>query len=174
MDIRPIRNRDKDNPYNLMSDESNNIYVVTITNDNGEIRVSVTKELFDLLDELEKEEAKLIQQDKRHLLQVIKYTTPENNEQLEQDEILEIFLYKKAKEKPISLEDKVMEKIENEKLDQAINSLSEMQRRRILLHFKHDLSFSQIGEIEGCSKIAVKYSIDKALEELRKKFFEKN
>ena len=67
-----------------------------------------------------------------------------------------------------------MEKIENDSLNRAINSLSEMQRRRILLHFKHNLSFSQIGEIEGCSKIAVKYSIDKALEELRKKFFEKN
>ena len=66
MDIRPIRNRNKDNPYHLFSDEDNNIYIVTITNENGEIRVSVTKELFELLDELEKDEAKIIQQDKRH------------------------------------------------------------------------------------------------------------
>ncbi len=174
MDIRPIRNRNKDNPYHLFSDENNNIYVVTITNEDGEIRVSITKELFELLDELEKNEAKIIQQDKRHLEQKLKYTTSENDEQLEQNEILEIILYKRAKEKPISLEDKVIQKIEYERLNQAINSLSEMQRRRILLYFKHNLSFSQIGEIEGCNKMAVKFSIDKALEELRKKFFEKN
>lgn len=173
MDIRPIRNRNKDNPYHLFSDEDNNIYIVTITNENGEIRVSVTKELFELLDELEKDEAKIIQQDKRHLIQALKYTISEDNEQLEQDEILEIILYRKAKEKPISLEDKVMKKIENEKLNQAINSLSEKQRRRILLYFKHNLSLSQIAKIEGCNKMAVKFSIDKALEELRKKFFEK-
>ena len=44
-----------------------------------------------------------------------------------------------------------------------------MHRRRILLHFKHNLSFSQIANIEGCNKIAVKFSIDYALKELREK-----
>ena len=87
---------------------------------------------------------------------------------------MEVVFYKKGNKKNKSLEEKVIEKIENEKLSNALSSLSDLHRRRILLYFKHNLSFSQIAEIEGCSKMAVKYSIDKALEELRKNFFKKN
>lgn len=161
MDESPKRNRDKYNPYYLSSDKNKGIFIVKIVNkDIGEdVSVNISKELFDLMDELEKDEARIIQSDKRNL---------------EKSELMEMTLYTRAMEKPKSLEDKVIEKIEKEKLRKALNSLSDMQRRRILLHFKYNLSFSQIAEIEGCSKIAVKYSIDNALEELRKKFLEKN
>ena len=175
MDENPKRNRDKYNPYYLSSDRKNNIYIVTISSDDTaeDIKVKITKEVFDLMDELERDEARIIQQDKRHLMQNM-YVLGDDEDNYSKEEIMELLFYKKAKNKPKSLEDKFMEKIENEKLYKALNSLSDMHRRRILLHFKHNLSFSQIGEIEGCSKIAVKYSIDKALEKLRKNFFKKN
>lgn len=48
-----------------------------------------------------------------------------------------------------------------------------MHRRRILLYYDYNLSLSEIAEIEGCSNVAIKYSIDVALRQL-KKFFEKN
>lgn len=34
-----------------------------------------------------------------------------------------------------------------------------MHKRRNLLYFEQGLSMSQIAEIEGCSKMAIKYSI---------------
>lgn len=171
MDKKPKRNRDKNNPYYLSSDRENDTYIVTISN--KDINVRITKEVFDLMDELEKNEAKLIQRDKRHLV-FNKYVIEQNEESLTHEEIMEVFFYKRAKDKPKSLEDKVIEEIENKKLYKALHSLSNLHRRRILLYYKHNLSFSQIAEIEGCSKVAIKYSIDKALEELRKKFYKEN
>lgn len=175
MDENPKRNRDKYNPYYLSSDKKNDIYIVTISSENipKDIKVEITREVFELMDDLEKNEARLIQQDKRHLTSNI-FVAENDEDFLTHEEKLEVLFYKKGKSKPKSLEDKVIEKIENAQLNDALNSLSDMHKRRILLYFKHNLSFSQIGEIEGCSKMAVKYSIDKALEELRKNFFKKN
>ena len=51
--------------------------------------------------------------------------------------------------------------------------LSKMHKRRILLYYYDNLSLSDIAEIEGCSKVAIKYSIDNAIKQLRE-FFEKN
>lgn len=48
-----------------------------------------------------------------------------------------------------------------------------MHKRRILLYYYDNLSLSDIAEIEGCSKVAIKYSIDNAIKQLRE-FFEKN
>lgn len=175
MDKKPKRNRDKYNPYYLSSDKKNNLYILTILNEDTseDIEIKINKAIFNLMDDLEKDEARLIQQDKRHLISDM-YIKENDEDNLTYEEKLEVFFYKKAKNKPKSLEDKVIEKIENEKLYIALNSLSDMHRRRILLYFKHNLSFSQIAEIENCSKMAVKYSIDNALEELRENFFKKN
>ena len=173
MDKNP--NRDRYNPYYLTSDKKNNIYIVTISSGdmNKDIEVNITREVFELMNDLERNEARLIQQDKRHLTPSL-YVTGDNEDNLTQEEKMEVVFYKKGNKKTKSLEENVIEKIENEKLNNALSALSDLHRRRILLYFKHNLSFSQIAEIEGCSKMAVKYSIDKALEELRKNFFKKN
>lgn len=175
MDKNPKRNRDRYNPYYLSSDKKNNVYIVTISSGdmNKDIEVNITREVFELMDDLERNEARLIQQDKRHLTPSL-YAIGNDEDDLTQEEKMEVVFYKKGNKKTKSLEEKVIEKIENEKLSNALSSLSDLHRRRILLYFKHNLSFSQIAEIEGCSKMAVKYSIDKALEELRKNFFKKN
>ena len=175
MKENPKRNRDKYNPYYLHSDIKNNIYIVSITNNDEtkSIEVKITKEIFDLMDELERDEARLIQQDKRHLTANIDMIGIEKDN-FTQEEIMEVLIYKKSKEKSKSLEEKVMEKIDNERLYNALSLLSDIHKRRILLYFKHNLSYSQIAQIEGCSKMAVKYSIDNALKELRKNFFKKD
>ena len=168
MDEMPKRNRNKENPYFLKSDRKNDIYILSFSNDTGDIDIEITKELFDVLDELERIEANLIQQDKRHLETDLYKFLKINDEDFDSEEIFEIILYRKSKEKPKSMEDKIIENFENEILQRAIDSLPEMYRRRILLYYKHNLSVSQIAKIERCSKVAVKYSIDSALEELKK------
>lgn len=181
MDKSPKRNRDKYNPYYLSSDKKNNIYIVRISNEytTEDIEVNITKEVFDGINDLEKNEAKLIQRDKRYLIPNIYLTDNHKDvfsqeDNFSQEDKLEIIFYKNSKNKQKSLEEKIIEKVENEKLYKGLNSLSNIHRRRILLYFKHNLSYSQIAEIEGCSKMAIKYSIDKALEELRKFFLKKN
>lgn len=62
--------------------------------------------------------------------------------------------------------------IEYELLHKAISKLPETQRRRLLLYFFGELSYEQIAKLEGCTKMAVKGSVDIALKKL-KKLFEK-
>lgn len=158
MDQRPKRNRDKDNPYFLHSDKENNTYIIHFSNENKKYNVEISEELFTELDNTERDEARRIQYDKRYL---------------EQSYQTDISLYNKAVNKPLSVEEKIIKDNEYKKLYKAMETLSLMHRRRILLYYKYNLSMSEIAEIEGCSKVAVKYSIDVALKQLRE-YFEEN
>ena len=71
-----------------------------------------------------------------------------------------------------SLEETVSRSMEYEQLHKAISKLPETQRRRLLLYFFGELSYEQIAKLEGCTKMAVKGSVDIALKKL-KKLFEK-
>ncbi len=158
MDQRPKRNRNKDNPYFLHSDEEKNIYIVQFSDGDSQYNVEISKELFNEFDDIERDEARKIQYDKRYL---------------EQSYQTDISLYNKAVNKPLSVEDKTIKDIDYIKLYRAIETLSKMHKRRILLYYYDNLSLSDIAEIEGCSKVAIKYSIDNAIKQLRE-FFKKN
>ena len=58
--------------------------------------------------------------------------------------------------------------MEYELLHRAIAKLPEIQRRRLLLYFFGELTYGQIAELEGCTKRAVKFSVDIAIEKLKK------
>ena len=50
----------------------------------------------------------------------------------------------------------------------AINRLSTVQRRRLLLHLLDNLTYRQIADLEGVNQSAVGYSIKRALNQLYK------
>jgi len=50
----------------------------------------------------------------------------------------------------------------------AIRELSEVQRRRLLLYFKDDLTHRQIADLEGVDRATVSHSIERALKQLYK------
>ena len=52
----------------------------------------------------------------------------------------------------------------------AISGLPEIQKRRLILYYFQGLTYERIAEMEGCTKRAVKFSVDIAVEKL-KKFF---
>lgn len=59
---------------------------------------------------------------------------------------------------------------QQETLDEIMTVLTlctEKQRERFLLHALYDLSYEEVAEVCGCSKVAVHFSI----EAVRKKFF---
>ena len=56
------------------------------------------------------------------------------------------------------------------KIHRAISELPEIQKRRLILYYFQGLTYEQIAEMEGCTKRAVKFSVDIAVEKL-KKFF---
>ena len=157
MDKRPKRSRDKYNPYTLHSDKSKNIYKVTFSNLNKIAKVKISKKIFEQLDEFEKEDARQIQEIKRHY---------------EQNEVTEITLNKRAFNKPEDVDEIVIKNIYSEKLEQAMKTLTKEQRRRILLYYDYQLTMEEIAKIEGCAKQSVQESIEWGIKKL-KKFFEK-
>ena len=66
-----------------------------------------------------------------------------------------------------SVEDAVFQRAEADKLHQAIAKLPEKQRRRLVLRYFEGLTYQQIAEMEGCTKSAVKFSVDIAIENLK-------
>ena len=59
-----------------------------------------------------------------------------------------------------------------ERLYEAIHNLSEVQRRRLLLHFTDDLTHTRIAKLEGINRATVSRSIARALAQLKKELSE--
>jgi len=78
-------------------------------------------------------------------------------------------LYERAFESPKDIFDAVCKKIISEMLYRAIDELPEKQRRRIIMYYFYGLTYEQIAEVEGCTKMAVKFSISKALCKIKEK-----
>lgn len=53
-------------------------------------------------------------------------------------------------------------------LYRAISQLSEVQRRRLLLHFVDNLTYFQIANLEGVNPVAISHSVKRALIHLQK------
>lgn len=91
---------------------------------------------------------------------------------IEHSIVYENKLNSRVMDKPISLEEQFENKIINEKLRDAISSLSEIQKRRIKMYYFERMTQQEIADKEGVSLRAVQYTLNDALEEM-KKIFEK-
>lgn len=79
-------------------------------------------------------------------------------------------MYDRAVHRPATVEELALQSMEYARLHRAITKLPEIQRRRLILHYFQGLTYERIAEMEGCTKRAVKFSVDIAVEKL-KKFF---
>ena len=159
-DPRPKRRRDKDNPYMIFTTGINTAtphYYLSFEDSGGVERcVEIDKPLFDVFDRFELEDISFMNEVDRHY---------EQSEQTEQS------LNRRAAQPQESVEEAVFQRVEVETLRQAIAKLPEKQRSRLVLYYFGDFTYEQIAEMEGCSKRAVKFSVDIALKNL-KKFFD--
>ncbi len=143
--------------YNTRIEETNGQkrYFVDFIDGQGIFRESeVSYEVYKQFHCFVKRERNLRRSDERHL---------------EQSELADGTLYKRALHKPKLVEQVMDDKVRSEQLYKAIMELPDVQRRRFRLYFDYNLTYEQIGKKEGCSKVAVKYSIDKAVITVRKK-----
>lgn len=69
---------------------------------------------------------------------------------------------------PESIEDAVFRKLQNAQLHAAMQMLPEKQRKRLILYYFQNYTYAQIAEMEGCTVMPVKRSIDKAVAQLAK------
>ena len=151
---RPKRRKYKDNPYTLNYIEEKNIYVVSFKDGKGRLQeVEVSKEIYKVFDKSELQDIRQLNEYDRHI---------------EHSEIFENNLEARAMDKPISLEEIIETKLLNEDLKKAIDSLSEVQKRRIKMYYFEDKTLREIAEIEHCKIMSVKDSIDVGIKKIRK------
>ncbi len=151
----PKRRKDKYNPYTIT--ERNDCNFISFQDGQGmPHEIEITRALYNLFDAFELHDLSYLNKVDRHV---------------EQSELTEATLYKRAFSTPESTEELVLASIENELLHRAIGRLSETKRRRLMLYYFGELTYEQIAMMEGCTFQAVAKSV-KAAEKTIKKFFD--
>lgn len=155
MDKRPRRRKLKDNPYNLECIEALDLYLVSFKDSKGiKQTVKVTVEVFILFNEFELKD----------LSQMNEYDNHIEHINLEEEQ-----LYMRMFDKPKDLSQQVLEKIRVKELIIEIKSLPEIQRRRFVKYYFENKTYDEIALEEHCTKMAIKFSVDKAFEKISKK-----
>lgn len=150
----PNRKKDKYNPYTLIISDGR--YYLSFKDSRGELQsIEIDEALYGLFNRFELEDISYLNKLSRHI---------------EHSELTEASLSDRAFCKPESVEEEVARNMEYELLHRAIAKLPEVQRRRLLLYFFGEMTYEQIAAIEGCTKRAVKFSVDIAIEKLKKDF----
>lgn len=153
MDERhPKRRKDKNNPYTL-NIVSGRFYLSFRDGMGVLYEMEIDGELYGLLNAFELEDLSYLNEWDRHI---------------EQSELSEETLEQRMRRTPSSVEETVYQAIQREQLHQAIDCLPKTQRRRLLLYYFYDFTYEKIAEIEGCTVMPVKRSIDRALEKIKK------
>ena len=144
---QPKKRKDKDNPYHLY--ESNNQYFIEFKDGEGIVHnLAINKKMYDTFNFFELEDLRYLYVFDRHI---------------EHSEIRDYTLYNRVVNRPESIEDIIINKILAEQLQQMIEHLPPVQRRRLKKYFFEDMIYEQIAQEEGCTKMPVKHSIDAAI-----------
>lgn len=153
MGQRPKRRKKKDNPYILDYYEDKNAYIISFKDGKGVFRVvQVAEEVYKLMDRFELDDLSELNEYDNHI---------------EHSEVFEESLYKRAMEKPVSLEDSVIQQSTFEELKKAINCLSEIQKRRIKKYYFDDKTEYEIAKEENATQQSVHISLERAREKLK-------
>ena len=147
----PNRKKDKLNPYTLSVE--NNTYYISFTDGQGAFhKQEINQDLYSAFDRFELDDISQINEASRHLSEM---------------GMTEESLCHLIADPSESMEDRVYRRIMYQKLHKAIDQLPEIQRRRVLLYYFEGHTYEQIAQMEGCSKRAVKFSVDIALKKLK-------
>lgn len=156
MDKRPKRRRYRDNPYKLSSIKELNLFYVSFKDAKGiEREVKVTEEVFNIFNDFELEDLSQMNEYDNHI---------------EHISLREEQLCIRVKNHRKLIEDEVIENIAFNRIMAEIKKLPKIQKRRFIKYYFYDMTYKQIAMEEKCTKMAVKFSIDKALEKIVRKF----
>jgi len=120
-------------------------------------RMEITKDIFDAYINSRKSYIKVGNEFSRH----IEHLNLNENE-----------LYKKSFKKQDTVEEIVLKNIDNEKLEKALENLTETQYRRIELHIVNEVTIRDVAKLEKVQKRQIEKSLALGMKKI-KKFFEK-
>ena len=148
----PKRRKYKDNPYTL--EYINNKCYIKFKDSKDILQVvEVSKDIHNIFDKSELIDISLMNEYSKHI---------------EHLELSDEILYSRSIDKKYNIEQEVEQKILYENLYNAINSLTDTQKKRIKLYYFEYKTMKEIAEIENCTIGSVKDSIDSAIKKLKK------
>ena len=115
--------------------------------------MEIDKALFDAFNEFELDDLSFFNEVDRHY---------------EQSEVTEATLNRRAAKPQESVEETVSQRMEVDKLHQAIAKLPEKQRRRLVLYYFGEFTYEQIAAMEECKFQVIAKSIKTAEKNLKK------
>ena len=151
----PKRRKDKYNPYTIGTTGDGRHWLTFSDGQGNRHHFEISAAVFALFDSFELDDLSYLNEVDRHY---------------EQSELTEASLYDRAVYRPATVEESALQSMEYAQLHRAISGLPEIQKRRLILYYFQGLTYEQIAEMEDCTKRAVKFSVDIAVEKL-KKFF---
>lgn len=153
MNTRPKRRKSKDNPYDLLNIDEREVYKVSFKDGQKRLRiVKVTKAVYEAFDNFELTDKKQMNEYERHI---------------EYSEIFENNIDQRMIEKPMNLEDEIIQRITYEELNNALDQLSDIQKIRIKKYYFQEKNEYQIAKEENTSQQAISKSIKLSLEKLK-------
>lgn len=148
----PKRRKSKDNPYTIIIMDGK--YYLTFKDSKNIFQtVELSMEIYEIFNKFELEDISQMHKVDKHI---------------EHSEVYEESLYKRALEKPMSLEEQIEYNDDILNLKQALDKLPETQKRRIKMYYFDNLSLEQIAQIEECSFQAISKSILTGVTNLKK------
>ena len=146
MSDRPKRRKISDNPYTLQV--INNTYVVIFKDNTYE----VSEDVFNAMNSFELDDLKELNEFDRHI---------------EHSLLLDEKLYIRAKNKPLDLEDEIIRKSSFEDLKKAIDTLPEIQKRRIKKYYFEEKNEYEIAKEENTTQQAINKNLHQAIKKLK-------
>ena len=157
IDPRPKRRKSKDNPYSLFTvgiqHGSPQYYVSFKTTSGHHVCMEIAQSIFEALDKFELNDLRYLNEIDNHY---------------EHSEMTEASLSKRAMHKPECFDDTVLSRMQNERLKKYIAMLPAIQRKRLVMHYYGQFTCKQLAELDNCSVIAVKKSLETARKNLKK------
>lgn len=151
---RPKRRKYKDNPYTLLHDEENNTYYAIFKDGEGHKQIiKIGQEIYEAMNQFELDDLSELNEYDNHI---------------EHSEIYENNLNSRAMDKPMSLEDEVINKCTFEELRSAIEKLPEVQKRRIKKYYFQEKTEQEIADEENATQQSVHIILERAIENLKK------
>ena len=148
---------DEENPYEIYTAGINTAhprYFLAFT-DGSKVKrwMEIDKTLFDAFNEFELDDLSFFNEVDRHY---------------EKSEVTEATLNRRAAKPQESVEETVSQRMEVDKLHQAIAKLPEKQRRRLVLYYFGEFTYEQIAAMEECKFQVIAKSIKTAEKNLKK------
>ena len=149
----PKRRKFKDNPYTLLYEDNTNKYYLLFKDAYNVInKIEVTHAIYDVFNCSELHDLKEMNEFDNHI---------------EHLELSEESISLRSVNKPNSIDDEVIRKSSYDDLMNAINKLTDIQKRRVKKYYFHEITQQEIADDEGVNIRAVQYTLNEVLKKLK-------